>query len=80
MEMWEILRLFDVRGFQPIVATVSKQLQEDPGKGGVLEASELERHVWETTSTELPAPASTMVRCRVVTSTPPPADLLPNVG
>lgn len=80
MEMWEILRLFDVRSFQPIVATVSKPLQEDPGKGGVLGANELERHVWGTTGAELPAPASTMVRCRVSTSTPPPADLLPNVG
>ena len=29
-EMWQILRTFDVRGFQSIVATVSKPPQEDP--------------------------------------------------
>lgn len=57
-EMWEILRVFDVREFQPIVATVSKSLQGDLGQ-----------HMRRSTDAEPPAPASVVVRC-VTTSIP----------
>lgn len=73
-EMRQILRTFDVRGFQPIVDTVSEPPQGDLGRGSVLVISEIGQHVGRFTDAEPPVPASVVVRCCVATSTPLAAD------
>ena len=43
-EMWEMLRFFDVRGFQRMIPAVSNLPQGDLGRGGALEVSEIIQH------------------------------------
>lgn len=60
--MWEILRVFDVRGPQRMTPTVSKLLQGDLERGGARESSEVEQHArW---SVYAGPPASVDVRRR----------------
>ena len=77
MEMLEILRVFDVRGQYPSIATVSELPQ---ARGDGLEIGEIRQPVRSSISVEPSPPAFVMVRCPLATAGPPPANRPPDVG
>ena len=79
-EMWEILRVFDVRGFRFTIPMVSKLPQSDPGRDGALDVSEPGHRVRGPVDPEPSSSVSVMVRCCSPVSAQPPADRIFNLG
>lgn len=75
-ELWEILRVYDIRRRQFTIPTISQLLQGDPRRGGALEIRKIEQHLQGSVDTEPSAPALMMVCCFYLFITAPTDPLL----